>query len=69
MNRRFYPRSFVSQYHKTDYPLMSLDPIVLVSGAPQASVILSPLALLLLPISFVIIGTVFLKDKEEAEFV
>ena len=43
--------------------------IIMVSGALQASVILSPLALLLLPVSFVIIGMIFLKDKEEVEFV
>jgi hypothetical protein len=43
--------------------------IIMISGALQASVILSPLALLLLPVSMVIIGMIFLKDKEEVDFV
>jgi hypothetical protein len=43
--------------------------IIMVSGALQASVILSPLALLLLPVSMVIVGMIFLRDKEEVEFV
>ena len=42
--------------------------ITLVSGLAEVSVVLAPLALLLLPISCVILGMIFLR-KEEVEFV
>lgn len=42
--------------------------ITLVSGLAELSVVLSPLALLLLPVSCVILGIIFLR-KEEVEFV
>jgi hypothetical protein len=42
--------------------------ITLISGLAEVSVVLAPLALLLLPVSCVILGIIFLK-KEEVEFV
>jgi len=42
--------------------------ITLVSGLAEVSVVLAPLALLLLPVSCVILGIIFLR-KEEVEFV
>ena len=42
--------------------------ITLVSGLAEVSVVLAPLALLLLPVSCVILGMIFLR-KEEVEFV
>lgn len=43
--------------------------IGMISGIIEVTVILSPLALLLVPVSFVIYGMVFLKAKEGVEFV
>jgi hypothetical protein len=42
--------------------------ITLVSGLAEVSVVLAPLALLLLPVSCVVLGIIFLR-KEEVEFV
>jgi hypothetical protein len=43
--------------------------IAVAAGILEATIVLSPLALILLPVSCVILGMVFLKEKEEAEFV
>lgn len=42
--------------------------ITLVSGLAEVSVVLSPIALFLIPVSYVILGLIFFK-KEEVEFV
>ncbi|MBC8367109.1 hypothetical protein H8E52_06840 [bacterium] len=41
----------------------------IVAGILEVSVILSPLALLIVPVHFVIIGLILLREKTEAEFV
>lgn len=41
----------------------------LIMGILEVSVLLSPLALLLIPVSFVILGLILLRDEAEAEFV
>ncbi|UCD17138.1 MAG: hypothetical protein JSV44_11910 [Candidatus Zixiibacteriota bacterium] len=43
--------------------------ITLAAGILEASVILSPLALILIPVSCAILGMIFLREKEEVEFV
>jgi hypothetical protein len=43
--------------------------ITLIAGICEVSVIMSPLSLLLVPVNFVILGMIFLKEKEEVEFV
>ena len=43
--------------------------ITLISGASAVTVILTPLALILVPVSFVVLGMIFLREKEEVEFV
>ena len=43
--------------------------VSLVSGILEASVLLSPLAVVFVPISFILIGLILLKGNERAEFV
>jgi len=43
--------------------------ITMIAGILEASVVLSPLALILIPVTCVILGMIFLREKEEAEFV
>jgi len=43
--------------------------ITIIGGILEASVVLSPLALILIPVTCVILGMIFLREKEEAEFV
>ncbi len=41
----------------------------IVAGVLEVSVILSPLALLIVPVNFVILGLILIREKSEAEFV
>ncbi|MCP4568838.1 MAG: hypothetical protein GY841_14770 [FCB group bacterium] len=41
----------------------------LIAGIIEVTVILTPLALLLVPVNFVVLGLIFLKEKKEVEFV
>jgi hypothetical protein len=43
--------------------------ITVVSGISEVLIFLMPLALILVPVNFVILGMIFLKEKEEVEFV
>jgi hypothetical protein len=43
--------------------------VCIISGCLEVAVILSPLALLLVPVSFIMLGMIFLKEKEQVEFV
>lgn len=43
--------------------------LTLAAGILEVTILLSPLALILLPITSIILGVVFLREKEEAEFV
>lgn len=43
--------------------------LTLAAGILEVTIVLSPLALILLPITSIILGVVFLREKEEAEFV
>lgn len=43
--------------------------ITMAAGILEATIFLSPLALILLPVSCVILGMIFLREKEDAEFV
>ncbi len=43
--------------------------ISIVSGILEVAIILSPLALLLVPVNFVILGLILLREKTETEFV
>lgn len=43
--------------------------LTIVSGVAEVSIILAPIALLLVPVNFVLIGMIFLREKEEVEFV
>ena len=43
--------------------------ITIIAGILEASIVLSPLALILVPVTCVILGMVFLREKEQAEFV
>ena len=43
--------------------------VTLAAGVFEVSIIMSPLSLLLVPVSCVILGMIFLKEKEEVEFV
>lgn len=49
--------------------LVALVYITLVSGALELSIVLSPLSLFLVPVNFAVLGMIFLKEKEELEFV
>lgn len=43
--------------------------LTLAAGILEVTIVLSPLALILVPITSIILGVVFLREKEEAEFV
>jgi hypothetical protein len=43
--------------------------ITIIAGILEASIVLSPLALILIPVTCVILGMIFLREKEEVEFV
>jgi len=43
--------------------------VTLAGGILEVSVFLSPLSLILVPVTFVILGLLFLREKEEAEFI
>lgn len=43
--------------------------LTLAAGILEVTILLSPLALILVPITSIILGVVFLREKEEAEFV
>jgi hypothetical protein len=43
--------------------------VTLIAGILEVSVLLSPLALILVPVSCVVLGMIFLREKEEVEFV
>lgn len=43
--------------------------ITMIAGVLEASIVLSPLALILIPVTCVILGMIFLKEKEQVEFV
>ena len=43
--------------------------VTLIAGILEVSVIFSPLALILIPVSCVVLGMIFLREKEEVEFV
>lgn len=43
--------------------------LTLLSGIFEVSLLLSPLALLLVPVHFVLLGLILLREREEAEFV
>jgi drug/metabolite transporter (DMT)-like permease len=43
--------------------------ITIIAGILEASIVLSPLALILVPVTCVILGMIFLREKEEVEFV
>ena len=43
--------------------------LTLLSGIFEVSILLSPLALLLIPVHFVLLGLILLREREEAEFV
>jgi hypothetical protein len=43
--------------------------ITVISGIAEVSVILSPLALLLIPVSFIVYGLIFLRANQDVEFV
>ena len=49
--------------------IVALAYITLAAGGLELTVILSPLALILVPISMVILAMIFLREKEELEFV
>ncbi|UCD63121.1 MAG: hypothetical protein JSW34_10225 [Candidatus Zixiibacteriota bacterium] len=49
--------------------IVALAYISMVAGALEVSVVLSPLSLILVPISSVVIGMILLREKEEVEFV
>jgi hypothetical protein len=49
--------------------LRALAYITIIAGILEASIVLSPLALILVPVTCVILGMIFLREKEEVEFV
>jgi hypothetical protein len=43
--------------------------ITMIAGILEVSVLLSPLALILVPVSSILVGMIFLRDQEGVEFV
>lgn len=43
--------------------------LTLIAGILEVSVIFSPMALILIPVYYVVLGMIFLREKEEVEFV
>jgi hypothetical protein len=49
--------------------LRALAYITMIGGVLEASIVLSPLGLILVPVTYIILGMIFLREKEEVEFV